>query len=303
MWPSDEFGVVRRADALAIGRTGDQIRRALRSGELAEVDRGLYVQADALPPGDVQAALYRLKCIRVATSGAGRVLSHESAAAVLNLPVLMPERRVVHVAIDAASGGRRARTRHYHCGLDYRDVVVVDGVQVTTPARTAVDIGACGTFAQALAAADSALRSGVSRDELGAMLDGRRRTGAAKLRAAVRLADGRSANPGESFSRAQMLEAGLVAADLQVRYDLANGSYAVVDFDWEGSLVGEFDGLRKYSRDLRPGERPEDAVVREKIREDELRDLGLGVVRWTWQDLRDGTMVARVRRALTRAGL
>lgn len=100
-----------------------------------------------------------------------------------------------------------------------------------------------------------------------------------------------------------MIEAGLVAADLQVRYDLVGGAYAVVDFDWAGRLVGEFDGLRKYCRDLRPGESPEDAVVREKIREDELRDLGLGVVRWTWKDLRDDTMIPRVRRALLRAGL
>ncbi|MCF8570299.1 hypothetical protein L5G32_08470 [Gordonia sp. HY002] len=178
------------------------------------------------------------------------MLSHESAAAVLDLPVLTPCRGVVHFAIDAPGGGRKAKTRHYHCGLDADDVVVVDGVAVTTPARTVVDIGAAGTFAQALTAADSALRAGLTRDELTEAVDRRRRCGAAKLRAALRLADGCSANPGESWSRAQMIEAGLVAADLQVRYDLASGAYAVVDFDWAGRLVGEFDGLRKYCRDL-----------------------------------------------------
>ena len=59
-----------------------------------------------------------------------------------------------------------------------------------------------------------------------------------------------------------------------------------VDFGWpELRTVGEFDGLWKYGRLLRPGEEPADVVVAEKLREDEIRDLDLRVVRWTWPDL------------------
>jgi hypothetical protein len=47
----------------------------------------------------------------------------------------------------------------------------------------------------------------------------------------------------------------------------------------------QFDGLWKYGRLLRPGEDPADVVVAEKLREDEIRDLDLRVVLWTWPDL------------------
>jgi hypothetical protein len=58
------------------------------------------------------------------------------------------------------------------------------------------------------------------------------------------------------------------------------------DFYWEEfRTVGEFDGKAKYGRDLRPGQDPGEAVYREKRREDALRDLGLQVVRWTWDEL------------------
>ena len=72
------------------------------------------------------------------------------------------------------------------------------------------------------------------------------------------------------------------------------------DFAWEDHrLVGEFDGRVKYGRFLRPGEDAGDAVFREKLREDSIRDEGWGVVRWTWSDLRQPHLVAaRVRRRL-----
>ena len=52
-----------------------------------------------------------------------------------------------------------------------------------------------------------------------------------------------------------------------------------------GRRVGEFDGRMKYGRFRRPGETAEDAVHREKLREDALRDQGWQVARWIWDDL------------------
>jgi len=43
--------------------------------------------------------------------------------------------------------------------------------------------------------------------------------------------------------------------------------------------VGEFDGKIKYGRLLKPGQRIEDEIFEEKLREDAVRDLGLQVVR------------------------
>ena len=77
---------------------------------------------------------------------------------------------------------------------------------------------------------------------------------------------------------------------------------AVGDFGWEEfNTVGEFDGAEKYGRLLIPGERAGDKVFQEKMREDRIRDTGLVVVRWTWDELnhpRD--LAARIRRALQR---
>ena len=59
-----------------------------------------------------------------------------------------------------------------------------------------------------------------------------------------------------------------------------------VDFYFPGlAVVGEFDGKIKYQRFLKPGQAPADVVFQEKLREDRIRDLGLIVVRWTWDDL------------------
>lgn len=44
------------------------------------------------------------------------------------------------------------------------------------------------------------------------------------------------------------------------------------------------DGKVKYGRYLRPGQTPGDAVFAEKRREDALRDYGLEVVRWVWDE-------------------
>jgi len=56
--------------------------------------------------------------------------------------------------------------------------------------------------------------------------------------------------------------------------------------------------MAKYTRYLRTGESPADAVEREKVREDALRATSAAVARWTWSDLATPTVVAqRLRRA------
>ena len=59
-------------------------------------------------------------------------------------------------------------------------------------------------------------------------------------------------------------------------FDGLGGFVARSDFGWEEErTLGEFDGRQKYGRLLlRPGQSPEDALFKEKRREDRLRDLG-----------------------------
>ena len=97
------------------------------------------------------------------------------------------------------------------------------------------------------------------------------------------------------------MEEGLPRPELQREIFGPDGRLiARVDFYWdEHKTVGEFDGKIKYGRLLRPRQRVEDVIFDEKVREDAVRDLGLQVIRWIWQDLyRTGVLRGRVRRAL-----
>jgi hypothetical protein len=134
---------------------------------------------------------------------------------------------------------------------------------------------------------------------------GRRRwPGVRAARRAVEFLDVRSESVGESVSRVRLVEEGLPRPELQRELFGPNGQLiARVDFFWEEhKTVGEFDGKIKYGRLLKPGQRIENVIFEEKVREDAVRDLGLQVVRWIWSDLyRAGVLRGRVLRAFARA--
>lgn len=96
-------------------------------------------------------------------------------------------------------------------------------------------------------------------------------------------------------------QAGLPAPRLQTRIcHTSDGRFvARVDFLWpQHRTVCEVDGRVKYQGD----EARQAALWHEKLREDELRDLGLEVVRGYWSHGRnDGRdLVERIRRAFAR---
>lgn len=304
MWPIDEYGIVRRETALDHGITARRIDDAVRTKELLILARGRYLPNTSLAEADdPHGELYRYRSI-AAGLGRGRpVLSHDSAA-VLGWRLLYPDRQRIHVTNGRDGGGSTRPRRVVHAGPLSADAVVeIDGVLVTSKARTAVDVAlGTGRFPQALTVFDVALAHGVPPEAMERLLVGNRR-GVALARRALSFADGRSESPGESWSRAQMIEEELPLPDLQVEHHLASGRVARCDFGIGDVFVGEFDGLVKYRRRMRGGDDPEDVVIQEKIREDELRDLGLDVGRWIWHDLRAGTMIPKLTARYDRLGI
>ncbi|MCH6472222.1 type IV toxin-antitoxin system AbiEi family antitoxin domain-containing protein [Sinomonas terrae] len=108
-----------------------------------------------------------------------------------------------------------------------------------------------------------------------------------RMVAVVRFADEQAESVGESYSRALMAELGFEIPQLQVWIHRDGRRIARVDFYWPKlRLVGEFDGLMKYTRakDL-SGRTPVEVLTAEKRREDEIRAVGKRVVRWGWDDL------------------
>lgn len=132
--------------------------------------------------------------------------------------------------------------------LPAEEVIDVDGLRVTSLARTAADLARTAEFTWAVVAADQALRRGVRTEELLAGVDaGPKRKGNAALRAVAAFADGRSGSVAESVSRVTMERAGLPKPVLQFAVTGAEGWKGCSDFGRpEHGMVGEMDGEAKY---------------------------------------------------------
>lgn len=284
----------------ALGYDAHEIRAMVRRRELVRLRRGVYrrVPLDEAD-GPEHEALVRSV---MAVGYEGAVVSHASAAALWGLPVPKTSLDRVHLTDPARrSGKRRAGLQLATAQVPEDDVVCLDGIPVTSVARTVLDLGRSGHPGWALAAADDALRRQVvGRDELEASAERLRGVrGIPAARRVVALADERSASVGESLSRHLFIEAGLVPDELQkqLRYE---GCLDIVDFWWAPNLAGEFDGRLKYGLANPAGKAVEDVLWDEKQREDRLRRQGILFVRWTWDDLvrRPRDVVGRVRFAM-----
>lgn len=197
------------ADARSLLRltTRRQVRSAVRSGELVRLARGRY----GLPTAEEA---------RRAASSLGGVVCLRSAAAHHGWEMkVQPGRPEVAVRPHRHPTAKaRAEVRVYWMNVAEDDVVA----GVTTPLRTLLDCARHLPFDEALAIADSALRSGlVTRAELEAVQV--RGAGAAAVRRVLTHADGRGTNVFESVLRALAVEAGLVVVP-QAPLDLGTGT-------------------------------------------------------------------------------
>ena len=179
---------------------------------------------------------------------------------------------------------------HVHVApLHVDEIVMVDGVVVTSMARTVVDIARTVPFEQAVVVSDAALARGLVDGP--ALAEALLRTigwrGAPAARRAVAFADPGAESVGESRSRVAIMRAGLPRPVLQWEVpDRSGHLIGRTDFGWPDlGAVGEFDGEVKYGRLLRPGQSPGDVVFAEKVREDRIRATELGMARWVWHEL------------------
>ncbi|MGH8892501.1 MAG: hypothetical protein ACRDWY_04225 [Actinomycetes bacterium] len=281
-------GVFTAAQAYAAGHTEKEVQRLRTGKQLVSVRRGIYALREAYV-GATPAEQHRMRVGALAlalTSPA--VLSHETAAQELDLELLDADHSLLHVTRSLAAGTREeAGVKHHAAELPEHHVVRRDGaLDLSTIARTAVDV-ARGTHRLecAVAAFDSALRMGVSREELEEVwATSRSWPGARVASGALPIADGRAANPGESWSRVVLIQQGVAPLDLQVPVYDEDGLIGYADFGWDG-VLGELDGKGKYGIGVDTD--PEEAariVWREKRREDRFRAQGNEVVRWTFAE-------------------
>lgn len=278
--------LLRRTDYAAFGVDPKPLTKRVQSGDLHTVAAGVYVASDEwreLRPREQH--LLRIFAQR------GRVrddvvLSHHSAAALHGISLLGPMPEKISVGIPPTSGGRSSGdVRRRHLRLADEDVVTVDGIRVTSAARTVIDLARELNFAEGVAMVDSARnhrRPLVTLDELRDQLNAQTRCmGVKRAEAVVAFSTNLSDSVEESRARVLIHQLGFPAPELQHPIMTPLGTY-YADFWWEEfEHWGEFDGTQKYT-DTRmlAGRRAEDVVVAEKRREDEIRRHVRAFSRW-----------------------
>jgi hypothetical protein len=194
--------------------------------------------------------------------------------------------------VEVTLAGRRARSRsgirvHRAASLDPRDVRRVDGVPVTAPARTLVDLARARDSRLDVALAEAQVLRLVRRRDLDAAVaratDPR---GLPELRRALAAgADGPTRSELERSMLRLIDEAGLPRPAVNPRV----GRYTV-DFLWEREkVVVETDGFAAH------GHRR--AFEADRARDAELQARGHVVVRFTWRQLRESRVLVATRLA------
>ena len=283
------------------------IASALATGTLRRIRVGTLVFRDTYDPLTPEAKHLVLAHAVIDKFAPGTVaLSHHSAAIAHGLDVYDVDLGVVHlVRLDGGCGRRESGVVHHDVRPPDDDLVTVGGRLVVEPERAVWEVACSGSRRSALVVMDSALHHELLTKQDLSDPDGRfirwPRSRVARLMG--RLADGGAENPGETLYRFLCWENGLPAPETQVVVLGPDGRFiARTDLGWELYChFGEFDGLRKYWRDLRPGEDASDVVVREKIREDAIRQLDRGMSRATWIEVQPHASMEtaiRVRREL-----
>lgn len=265
---------------MSAGYTNTELQRLCARGELIRIVPGMYAQRQLCSTLDPR-GMHRLTAIAATSTNAeAAVVSHVSAAVLHGLDLWNTDLDRVHLTIPGGKGRTTSRLHVHSASLPAPFVTAEQGISVTALDRTVVDCARLLDLDHAVVIGDSALRSKkVSMDRLRAALQvSARMNGIGAARRAVAAMSGLSESPGEFLSRLRMKEYGFPEPVLQQVLRVGTEFLARVDFYWKRwRLVGEFDGMGKYATGQ--------TLALEKLREDELRDRGLEVFRWTWKDL------------------
>jgi len=291
---SRQHGVVSRAQVLDAGLTPDQIHNRVKSGAWERVLPNVYRFA-ASPPSDRQdvwaAWLW---------AGADAAVSHRSAAVLWGIDVAASPKPELVVSATRAPRHRAVQV-HRTLLLPASDVRRIDGLRVTSPERTAIELAAVLSGEDLEVALESArLRglvtaAGVERrlERFGSV----GRAGTAELRQI--LAHARTGPPTES--RLEVKVARLIRASAlpppQRQFAVRVGARRYrLDFAWPWLRVAlEAEGRRAHSH--------RDAFERDRRRWSALASRGWLILFATWADVtrRPGELVARIATALESA--
>lgn len=295
--------------AAAVGITHGRLAAAARAGAIQRLRRGVYAAAfpSSTAPGARSATLHDASAMALAEATATALIlpssavSHSSAATHLQLPAPLSFAGQAHVTHPGARVRSVGGVRIHASALPAGHTVVLQGIPVTSPARTAIDIARMSSLPQALICIDALLRRTIEasdHDGVGvrlAVLDAQAREAAREplrkvmadmkgwpglpvARRALELSDPGAESPLESESRGVFIEHGLPVPECGVPVEGVDGLLYWADMVWrEHRVIGECDGALKYA--------DPDALYREKLRQEALERAGWRVIRWRYAEI------------------
>jgi len=293
-----QHGLVTFRQATESGLSLPRIRRLLHHGDWVRVRGGIFADAEIWQAADeyVGRPLLRVRAAHLALI-VPHWFSHDSAALLHGMRLFHRGTDFVHITRTDMRGRRsKAGIAHHGAKFDPAQGTVIDGLPVLDLPRTAVDVTREHGVDVGLGACDFALRQGVPRDEMSAVVD--RMAGwpyVCTAREVVELADPGAENASESASRSLVLELGIGRP--QTQFGLTDGGRTVWCDLRVGRHIFEFDGRVKYTPVTEGGfaEEPRAALWEEKKRQDFVCGFKLGVSRITTVDLLSGRSAARSR--------
>jgi very-short-patch-repair endonuclease len=289
-----QHGVVQRRQLLASGVTAEVLKSRLRSGCLRRVHSGVYMPTSLRGPLEPRLAP---EMAAVLACGPGALVSRRSAAALLDLgppprdPAKEGRWRPVDVAFpQGRTPARRPGIRTHRAGpLEAGDVTTVEGIPVTAPSRTLLDLAAVSTARELERAVARAERLGlIDPGDIEHLIErARGRRGARLLRSVIQREGGPKLTRSEAEVRFLDLVrgTGLPAPEVNVVVE----GYEI-DFLWrECGVAVEVDGFA-YHRSRR-------SFAGDRRRDGDLLGVGIRTLRVTWSQIVDEPKATLVRLA------
>ena len=253
--PPGPFTIAQLAE---LGMTRSELRSLLDDGVVRRMSIGVYVDADVEETFDLRASAIAL------ITRAHQIVCDRAAAWLWGIDVfpyadldLLP---IETCALRGKGPCRRSEVDGRTRDLLPSDVTDVHGVRVTTPLRTALDLGCLLERKDALAALDGFRRRfGITIAELTAgAARFRRRRGVVQLKELIPLSDPRAESARESWTRLAISDEGLLAPEPQVWIEIDGVPTYRLDFAYRRRRIAvEYDGWDSHRRTRKQRERDE----------------------------------------------
>ena len=247
VWPDGPF---TRADLTELNNPDAALKRGLRAGAIRPVLRGVFVRMDVADTTEMRAQAVA-KVVRP-----HHVVTDRTAAWLHGIDVHVNAERDCVPRVEACA--LRGREPTAITGIDARsrdlrpdDVMTVHGVRVTTPLRTALDLGCYLRRREAYAAmnAFAARFDFTAVDYEGALVRYRRRRGVVQLRELAPLCDPRVESARESWVLLAIHDGGLPLPEPQYWIEIDCVPTYRLDFAYPQLRVCvEYDGVDFHER-------------------------------------------------------